>query len=321
LQNKDKFDFVAFLCQAGAERALKAEVSLRLPAARLAYSRPGFVTFKTPADQLSIAQEWVFAQCIGKNPSRRLDAAPSPGECVRAAEVAAFPDIGPELQALHLQWQTHVRPASENYAIVVLISPKEAWQFTQCLPVAGREPWPAGRAPLDLPATAVSRAYLKMQESLAAFNLPIKAGHLALEAGAAPGGACQVLLQRGLSVLAVDPAKLAPVVAQSPNLKHLRMQIGQVPAAALQGVQWYFSDMNVPAAEALAALVRIQELAQGKLRGGVITLKLPVLESPLELSVWRALLKNAGFSHARFLHLCSHRSEICVGFSKEPFTA
>ena len=40
--------FVFAVCQAGAEAALKNEISRRHPELRFAFSRPGFVTFKTP---------------------------------------------------------------------------------------------------------------------------------------------------------------------------------------------------------------------------------------------------------------------------------
>ena len=40
--------FVFVVCQAGAEAALKTEIRRRHPELRLAFSRPGFVTFKTP---------------------------------------------------------------------------------------------------------------------------------------------------------------------------------------------------------------------------------------------------------------------------------
>jgi 23S rRNA (cytidine2498-2'-O)-methyltransferase len=40
--------FVFVVCQAGAEAALKNEISRHHPELRLAFSRPGFVTFKTP---------------------------------------------------------------------------------------------------------------------------------------------------------------------------------------------------------------------------------------------------------------------------------
>jgi 23S rRNA (cytidine2498-2'-O)-methyltransferase len=40
--------FVFAVCQAGAEAALKNEISRRHPDLRFAFSRPGFVTFKTP---------------------------------------------------------------------------------------------------------------------------------------------------------------------------------------------------------------------------------------------------------------------------------
>ena len=60
--------FVFAVCQAGAEAALKNEISRRHPELRFAYSRPGFVTFKTPdtrgfADQFQLKS--VFARTWG----------------------------------------------------------------------------------------------------------------------------------------------------------------------------------------------------------------------------------------------------------------
>ena len=37
-------------CQVGAEHAVKHELAQRWPMFRFAYSRPGFMTFKLPAD-------------------------------------------------------------------------------------------------------------------------------------------------------------------------------------------------------------------------------------------------------------------------------
>ena len=62
-------------CQRGAEQALKHEVSLRGTDLRLAFSRPGFVTFKRDSpeseddlrDQNLMAQRWVFARTFGKS--------------------------------------------------------------------------------------------------------------------------------------------------------------------------------------------------------------------------------------------------------------
>jgi 23S rRNA (cytidine2498-2'-O)-methyltransferase len=41
-------DFLFVVCQVGAEPALKSELARRWPEIRLAFSRPGFVTFKLP---------------------------------------------------------------------------------------------------------------------------------------------------------------------------------------------------------------------------------------------------------------------------------
>ena len=60
--------FVFVVCQAGAEAALKNEISRRHPDLRLAFSRPGFITFKTP-DTRGFAESFqlksVFARTWG----------------------------------------------------------------------------------------------------------------------------------------------------------------------------------------------------------------------------------------------------------------
>ena len=44
----DPFRFLFAVCQVGAEAALKTEISRRWPDFNLAFSRPGFATFKLP---------------------------------------------------------------------------------------------------------------------------------------------------------------------------------------------------------------------------------------------------------------------------------
>ncbi|MFM7245741.1 MAG: SAM-dependent methyltransferase [Planctomycetaceae bacterium] len=65
--------------------------------------------------------------------------------------------------------------------------------------------WPGGIYPGFVPETAVSRAWLKLDEALATFGLTLERGERALELGAAPGGACQRLLEAGLDVSAWMP--------------------------------------------------------------------------------------------------------------------
>jgi len=61
-------DFIFVTCQIGAEGVLKKELARRWPAFRLAFSRPGFLTFKLPPDH-GLAEDFdlesVFAQAYG----------------------------------------------------------------------------------------------------------------------------------------------------------------------------------------------------------------------------------------------------------------
>ena len=64
----DQPHFLFASCQRGAEAALKSEVTERIPGARLAFSRPGFVTFKLPLElepDPSFHGPWVFARTHG----------------------------------------------------------------------------------------------------------------------------------------------------------------------------------------------------------------------------------------------------------------
>ena len=60
--------FLFATCQVGAEGALKGELACRRPEFRLAFSRPGFLTFKLPEDHRLKADfdlESVFVRAYG----------------------------------------------------------------------------------------------------------------------------------------------------------------------------------------------------------------------------------------------------------------
>jgi 23S rRNA (cytidine2498-2'-O)-methyltransferase len=68
--SKDIAHFVFMTCRAGAEGAIKQEVARIEPAWRLAFSRPGFLTFKRtserPSDDRQLAERhWTFAHAHG----------------------------------------------------------------------------------------------------------------------------------------------------------------------------------------------------------------------------------------------------------------
>ncbi|GJM81737.1 hypothetical protein HMSSN139_42330 [Paenibacillus sp. HMSSN-139] len=74
----------------------------------------------------------------------------------------------------------------------------------------------------------ISRAKFKLLEAEAAFGIPFESFREALDIGAAPGGWTSFLLERGLSVTAVDTAKLHPSLLSSPKLTFLQRNANRV---------------------------------------------------------------------------------------------
>lgn len=104
------------------------------------------------------------------------------------------------------------------------------------------------------------------------FGLDLRPGMRALDLGAAPGGWTFLLAERGLDVVAVDPAALAPQVEEHARVTHLRLRAQE--AELDSAFDLVPNDMVMdPADSALAML----DIAAALRRGGhaVMTLKLP----------------------------------------------
>ncbi len=73
-----------------------------------------------------------------------------------------------------------------------------------------RDHWtvPGGRPSLPVAEDAPSRAYRKLEEALVWADITPEPGSIAVELGAAPGGAALALAKRGVSVNAIDPAAM-----------------------------------------------------------------------------------------------------------------
>ena len=87
-------------------------------------------------------------------------------------------------------------------------------------------PFPGGVSHVAIPANAPSRAWAKIEEAIAWAGLPVRAGDVALEIGAAPGGAVMALAKRGDEVWGVDTGELAPNVRAMAGVHHLAIKVG-----------------------------------------------------------------------------------------------
>ena len=314
-------DFVFATCLPGLEAAVKLEVARDRPELRFAYSRRGLVTFKAPG---TIAPDdppgTAFAHVWGKS----IGPARDPGDAAhqlqylgvqRAHVFARDPDSGPDLAPWQaaMQVPAGAAQAGELVADVIVALGEPAWLGLH-VHDERRPPHAGGAIPVEVPADAPSRAYAKIEEAIAWARLDVAAGQVALEIGAAPGGALYALARRGVDAYGVDSADLAPNVAAMERVHHLQMKVGalrweQLPAR----VDWLLVDVNLAPQVALHEVARIVPPLRDQLRGAVITLKLNDLAFVAELPRLVARIEEMlpGMS-VRMRHLPSNRQEICV---------
>lgn len=121
----------------------------------------------------------------------------------------------------------------------------------------------------------VSRAAFKLTEVFDRVPLTLPASFEALDLGAAPGGWTRVLLEKGGTVTAVDPAALDPGVESDRRVFHYRGLSQQyLKEAGGKRFDILVNDMRMDAMESVRVTGEALELLK---RGGyvVITLKLP----------------------------------------------
>jgi 23S rRNA (cytidine2498-2'-O)-methyltransferase len=271
--------FIFATCQHGFETALKADVARTRPQWRLAFSRPGLVTFKAPdlcGDAAMVARPSPWARTWGLSLGRADDAAAAeallPQDATRLHVFARDPGApdaprcAAELRASLLatgRFEDGLEAKDGELVADGIVAPGEPALCGVHRHVRLRSPWPAGDFPVDTPAHAPSRAYAKLEQAIAWAALPVGAGQVAVEIGSAPGGAALALLRRGVTVWSVDPAAMDQGVLDhvgpgGARLHHLRETLGDVRWEALpRAVDWLLCDVHLAPPVALHGLARL----------------------------------------------------------------
>ncbi|HEV7224530.1 MAG TPA: SAM-dependent methyltransferase [Pirellulales bacterium] len=341
--------FLMITCQVGAERAVKGELARRWPEFRFAYSRPGFLTFKLPADH-GLAEDFNLESAFARSYAFSLGKAAGETLEERARQVRQLAGMRP-FARLHVFERDRLAPGDHGYEPALTPAAAEAeaailgaWSADAGAPALEERPmakagdlaldcalvqedewwigyhrarsWasrrPGGLSRLKLPDEAVSRAYLKMEEALRWSRLPIRAGERAAELGCAPGGSCQALLRRGLLVAGIDPAAVDPKVLAEPNFLHIRKRGADVRRRDFRNVRWLMTDMNVAPSYTLDAVEPIVTHKQVNIRGLLLTLKLLDWKLADDLPEYLERIKSWGFPYLRARQLQHDRQEICV---------
>lgn len=177
--------------------------------------------------------------------------------------------------------------------------------------------WPMGIPRLRHPAGAPSRSALKLVEALETFigerDLPqrMRAGRVAIDLGAAPGGWSRVLASHGVRVLAVDNGTIAAEVLATELVEHRRADAFRYRPEL--PVDWMVCD--VVAAPARIAALAAQWVARGWCRETIFNLKLPNRDRWSEVLrchdvIERALAKSEDRHALRVKHLYHDREEV-----------
>jgi 23S rRNA (cytidine2498-2'-O)-methyltransferase len=180
-------------------------------------------------------------------------------------------------------------------------------------------PWPGGMRHFAQTPEQISRAEFKLLEALEVFGVTLPEHGRALDLGAAPGGWTRLLLEAGLKVVAVDPAKLDPRLFRRPGLIHFRgyaeryLEIEE-PGKKPQLFDVILNDMRMDARDAARLLIQMR----GKLRpdGFILsTLKLPHATAsidPLRNLREAISLLSRYFDIVRAKQLFHNRQEVTV---------
>ncbi len=339
--------FLFVVCQVGAEAALKAELRTTWPEFRFAYSRPGFLTFKLPADWSSEPDfdlKSVFARTYGTSLGR-VDGADSPtlvaqveslaagrsfaaihvwerdralpgdykfepGESPLAHEIAAaFAAAHPELRV------NRTASVGDDVLDVILVDPGRWWVgFHRAASLPSR--WPGGVCRMKTPVPFISRAYYKMREALLWSRLPMAAGDRVVELGSSPGGACQALLEKGLLVTGIDPAEMHESVRMHPNFTHVKKRSAEVRRREFADCQWLTADLNAAPGYTLDAAEAIVTHRATNIRGMILTLKLTDWKLAAEIPEYVQRVRAWGFEHVRVRQLAFNGQEVCLAAAR-----
>ncbi|MCI8554234.1 MAG: hypothetical protein HFJ80_04735 [Clostridiales bacterium] len=155
----------------------------------------------------------------------------------------------------------------------------------------------------------LSRAEFKLLEALEVFPAVVPYGGHALDLGAAPGGWTRVLLNRGMQVTAVDPARLDPALENDPRVVHFG-DVSQKYRGQPESTDLLVNDMRMEPGESARILLEMRPLLK---REGQALLTLKLAKKQWYKQTMKAVeLLGRGYEVAGIRQLFNNRSEVTV---------
>ncbi len=350
--SKGKFIFV--VCQNGAEAATKLEIMSNHSNLKLAFSRPGFITFKAETEDqlperftlistLARTYGWCLGKCSGEDAAVLVDQIATlpkfaeaeqihvwqrdpfipgrngfePGVTALAREVGSMFEKTEQAQAKKLIANRASRPDDLVFD-VVMVEPNEWWYgYHFANTVAGR--WPGGVPNFDTTIETCSRAYFKLKEALKWSGITVAEGDVCAEIGSSPGGASQLLLEMGAQVIGIDPAEMEQFVLEHENFTYIRRRASEVKKRDFRDVSWLLADINMDPKFTLETITDIVNHDSVNVKGLILTLKLSDWKLVSSIPNLIAETKKLGFQVVKARQLAFNRQEFCLVAVKDKF--
>lgn len=201
---------------------------------------------------------------------------------------------------------------------VVMVEPGQWWYgFHYANTTAGR--WVGGAPTFDTSKEVYSRAYFKLKEALLWSGITIQPGDVCAEIGSAPGGACQLLLEAGATVIGIDPAEMEDEVLKHENMTHIRRKANEVKKRDFKPVKWLIVDVNTDPGFTLDVAEEIAKYEEVSFTGMVLTLKMLSNDFYKQVPPIMARMKSLGFQVVKLRQLAFNRRECCLVAIKKKF--
>lgn len=204
-------------------------------------------------------------------------------------------------------------PRASDKIISLFIS--ESTLYIGCShPLDNLSDWSGGAIRYQKEEGQISRAKFKLLEAEEEFELDFTQYHHALDIGAAPGGWTSLLLERGLSVTAVDPAELHPNLKHHHKLTYHKKNASEVSFAA-NTFDLLVSDMSWSPRQMTKLVIELLHTLETH-GTAIITLKL-MHKKPFQAVKEVCSLFESHLDFKRAKQLFHNREELTLYFTKK----
>jgi len=321
--------FLFFCTNIGNEKLLKEEIHTFYPDFNLSYSRKGFLTYKNKGIQYdlnTISQlELTFSTrcgiCFGRsNPIDLLtDLVNSCDDfqlTLDKCTIHSFSintDFELSTSSIFQGEVNQYTPINKTVIDVIALSDKEIWCGVHKVAKTTTH-YPNSQIDLELPINSPSKSYLKIAQAIELLHIEIKRNDRWLDFGSAPGGASYYLLNRGVKVWGIDPAKMDRLILANSNYTHISKPVQDLAQEDLPlgDIDWIYVDLNLNPNQAIKEILRLSKKYNNRLKGILFTVQIVKDEYVQSIEDFEEEFFNWGFSSVISRQVPAHKREYLI---------